>query len=119
MGQTIHHDSFASDLCPCKALIRQIHHILTNGGSTEPYICEYRVTSKDPFTTITPTYIITAVGLSVSSLKIRHSVINLDLVSVHSLRAGGGHVSEAAQGKLHHHQENGRVVQPNVYHVHS
>ena len=38
MGQTIHHNSFASNICPCKALSRYIHHILSNGGDTEPYI---------------------------------------------------------------------------------
>ena len=29
------------------------------------------------------------------------------------------HVSEATQGKRHHHNENGLVVQSNVYHVYS
>ena len=35
MGQTIHHESFASNLCPRKALARRIRHIFTNIGSTE------------------------------------------------------------------------------------
>ena len=119
MGQTIHQESFASDLCPCKVLARRIHHILTNRGSTESYICKYRVTSKDHFATFTPTYLITTILLSVSALKLRHAGINLDLVGIQSLRAGGGHASEAARGKRHHHHENGPVVQPNVSHVHS
>ena len=34
MWQHIHHKSFASNICTCKALERQILHILTNGGST-------------------------------------------------------------------------------------
>ena len=38
MRQTIHHDSFASELCPCKALARWIRYILNNGGSIELYI---------------------------------------------------------------------------------
>ena len=89
MGQTIHHKSFASVLCPYKYLARQIHHILTSGGSTESYIYEYRVTSKDPFAMVTPTYLINTIQFYVSAIKLHHSSINTDLVGVHSLRAGG------------------------------
>ena len=90
MVQTIHHDSFASNLFPCKALARRIHHILANGGSTESYICEYRVISMDPFAMVTPTDVITNTRFSVYALKLHHSGINPELVGVHSLRAGGG-----------------------------
>ena len=90
MGQTIHHESFASDLYPCKDLARQIHHILTNGSSIESYICKYRVTNKDIFDTIMSTDLITDIRLSISSLKIHHAGINPNLVGVHSLRAGEG-----------------------------
>ena len=34
MVQTIHHESIASERCPCKALSHRIHHIITNGSST-------------------------------------------------------------------------------------
>ena len=67
----------------------------------------------------TPTYLITPIRFYVSALKINHAGINLDLVGIQSLRAGGGHASEAAWGKRHEHDENGPVVQPNVSHVHS
>ena len=90
MGQTIPHKSFATDLCPCKALAHQINHILTNGGSTEFFICKYRLISKDPFATATPTDLITAIRFSDSALKLHHAGINPDLVGVHSLGAGGG-----------------------------
>ena len=119
MGKTIHHESFGSNLYHRKALARRIHHILTNGGGTESYICEYMITSKDNFATVTPTDLITAIRLSVYTLKIHHTGINLDLVGFHSLRAGGGHVSEAARGKRHHHHENGPVVQPKISRVYS
>ena len=89
MGQTIHHRSFASVLCPYKYLARQIHHILTSGGSTESYIYEYRVTSKDPFAMVTPTYLINTIQFSVSALKLHHAGITPDLVGVRYLRAGG------------------------------
>ena len=87
MGQTIHHDSFASDLCTYKSLARWIHHILANGGSTESYICNYMVTSKNPFYTATSIDIITSILFSVSALKLHHAGINPDLVGVNSLRA--------------------------------
>ena len=89
MVQIIHHKSFSSDLCPCKALARRIRHILANGGSTESYIYEYRVTSKDHFSTVTPTDLITSILFSMSALKLYHAGINPDLVGFHSLRARG------------------------------
>ena len=90
MLQTKNHEYFASDLCPYKALARRIHHILTNGDSTELYICKYREKIKDFFATVTLTDIITAILLSVSALKLRHAGIDPDLVYVHSLRSGRG-----------------------------
>ena len=111
MVQTIHHKSFSSDLYPCKALARQIRHILTNSGSTESYICEYRVTRKYPFAKFTPTDLITTIRLSVLALKIHHNGINPYLVGVLSLRSGGWwwvYVSEAAWGKQNHHHEDSR-----------
>ena len=119
MGQKIQHKSFTSDLCPCKNLARRIHHILTNVGSTESYICKYRVTSKDTFATVTPKDLITNIQFSVSDLKLHHVSINPDLFGVHYLISRGGHVSESAWVKQHHHYENGIVVQPNGSHVHS
>ena len=68
---------------------RRIHHILTNGGSTESYICEYKVTTNDPFAMFMPTDLITIIRFYVSALKLHHSDINPDLVGVHSLRARG------------------------------
>jgi|AntRauTorckE5430_2_1112549.scaffolds.fasta_scaffold15918_3 hypothetical protein len=49
MGQTIHHDTFDSELSPVKALARRVHHILSNGGSAENYICEYINEKDDTF----------------------------------------------------------------------
>ena len=90
MVQTIHHESFTYIFCPCKAPERWIHHIFTKSGSTESYICEYRVTSKDSFAKFTTTDLISAIQLSVSALKLHHAGINPDLVGVHYLRSGEG-----------------------------
>ena len=87
MVKTIHNESFDSRLCTCKALARRIHHILTNGGSTESYICKYSVTSKYTFATVMKTDIIIAIRFSVSAFKLHHAGINPDLVGVNSLRA--------------------------------
>ena len=60
MGQAIHHEYFASHLCPCMDLSRWIHHILINRGSIASHISKCRVTGKDPFSTVIPTYLITS-----------------------------------------------------------
>ena len=73
MGQTIHPNLFASNICPYKAPACRIHHILTNSGSKESYICEYRVTCRDPFATVTPADLIIAIRFSVSALKLLQS----------------------------------------------
>ena len=85
MGKTIHCESFDSNLCPCKDLSYQIHHILTYSGSTELYICKYRATDKFTFATVNPTDLITTILFYVSILKLHHSGIKLDLVRVHSI----------------------------------
>ena len=38
MGQTIHHERNHLTTCPVQACARRIHHILSNGGSTDNYI---------------------------------------------------------------------------------
>ena len=48
------------------------------------------VTSKDKFSTFTPTDLINANWFSVIALKINHAGINPDLVGVHYLRSGEG-----------------------------
>ena len=87
MGQTIHHDTFDSDLSPVKSLARRIYHILQNGGNDNTYICEYW--TPQGFTAVTPTDLITAIRLSVIVLGLDKAGINPDLIGVHSLRAGG------------------------------
>ena len=85
ISQTIHHDYFASDLYPCKTLARWIHKILRNSVDTESYICEYILTDKTPFATVTPTVLITSIRLSLATLKIHQTRINPDLLGVHYL----------------------------------
>jgi hypothetical protein len=88
MGQTIHHDTFDSDLSPVKALAWRVHHILINGGSNDSYICEY-ITENEKFTDVKPDDLIKSIRLSITTLNLDMAGINPDLVGVHSLRAGG------------------------------
>ena len=87
MGQTIHHESFASDLSPVTSLSRRVHHILAAGGTEKSFICEYW--DGLTFQTLTPNNLITSIQLSIVLLSLDKAGINPYLVGVHSLRAGG------------------------------
>ena len=89
MGETIHHESFDSALCPVKALARRIHHILNNGGGGPSYICEYKDPQAPTLQTVTPKHMITAIRAAVVDLEMHKAGIDPSLVGDHSLRAGG------------------------------
>ena len=40
MGQTIHHGAVNKDYCPIKALARILHHLLSNGPTDDPLLCD-------------------------------------------------------------------------------
>ena len=87
MGETIHQEAVQIGCNPVAALAHRVHHILTNGGTTESLLCEYYV-DGNPFN-ITSKVIITAVREAASLLKLKDQAIDPDLVGAHSLRAGG------------------------------
>lgn len=90
-GQCIHHQCTGLPTSPIKSLARRVHHILSNGGSSESYLCElYNNCNGEP----------TLIGQSTinSSIKAACRKMGLfepgygytkKLVSSHSLRAGG------------------------------
>ena len=102
MGQTIHHESFASDLSPVASLARRVHHILEAGGTKKSFICEYW--DSMTFQTVTPNDLITSIRLSIVLLGLDKTEINPDLVGVHSLQAGG-----AMALKLHGESDTTRM----------
>ena len=88
MGETIHQEKVKdSPLCPVKALAHRVHHILSNGGTTNMLLCTY-FDSGDEYTIRAPD-IVAAVRKATLILKLQDFAIDPDLVGSHSLRAGG------------------------------
>ena len=46
MGQTIHHKSFHTNMCPIYALVRRVHHSMSNGGTPDTIISSYAAGDK-------------------------------------------------------------------------
>jgi hypothetical protein len=91
MGQTIHHSAITDKTnCPIGALARRVHHILSNGGTKDNYICDVKQKSNtNEWYQITANDMRTKIRQAVIALKLHLAGIDPDLVGVHSLRAGG------------------------------
>ena len=89
MGQVIHQQATgnASD-CPVQAVARRVHHILSNGGSSNNCICDYRAT-KTEWRDVQPAQIRAALNNAVIALDLKSSGMDITLISLHSFRAGG------------------------------
>ena len=97
MGQTIHHETFPSKFSPIRSLACQVHDVIAHGGTIDSFICEYWTGTM--FQTITPQDLIIQVRLSIVLLDLDKAGINLDLMGIHSLRAGGA-MALKLHGKL-------------------
>ena len=87
MGETIHQRAIDKDACPIKALALRVHHILTNGGTTDSLLCEFyeddktgHISSKD---------MIVLLRAAAKTLQLQKQAIDPDLIGAHSLRSGG------------------------------
>ena len=89
MGQTIHHYATKQNHCPIKAIANRIHHILSNGGSAENYICDTWDTTSNQWIQITAQHMMKGIRNAAKSLQMHKQGIDIDLIGVHSLRAGG------------------------------
>ena len=89
MGQTIHHFATGTQHCPIKALAKRVHHILSNGGTTNNYICDVFSTETKSWHQITPANMMTTIRNAVTNLNLKETGLDPDLIGVHSLRAGG------------------------------
>ena len=119
MSQTIHHESFAYNLFHYKDLVCLIHHILSNGGGTESYICKYRLIEKYMFfqSHTNRSYHCHPV-LCHQTKTTPHR--NKTRPSRYSLSTSGRiHFPKDPRWKQHHNDENGTVVQIKVSHVYS
>lgn len=90
LGQTIHHVANKLPTCPVKACANRIHHILSNGGSTDNYICDVKTNPKSStWIQITSQDMLWAICQAVRNLDLHKGGLDPDLIGVHSLHAGG------------------------------
>lgn len=87
-GQTIHQYSTGHDICPVRALAERVNHIYSHGGNNNALLCEY-YDSRNNKQNITSNIINTTIRVAVTNLGLDKMGITTDLVSTHSLRAGG------------------------------
>jgi hypothetical protein len=89
MGETISHETVQGHKHgPVTAVARRIHHILSNGGSTNNLLSDY-ITEDGQWSTVTSKDMLTAVRKGAINLHLDSNGIDPDMVGVHSLRAGG------------------------------
>ena len=89
MGQCIHHEALKNvTVGPTQALARRVHHILSNGGSGETLLCEFKLKSGD-WDCIESSDIVHHVRVMARILGLDKQGIDTDLIGAHSLRAGG------------------------------
>jgi len=89
-GQTIHQECTGNNNSPVKALARQVHHILSNGGSAHTGIYTYYTRPNRPGQ-ITQHAINKAIKQAAKGIGLLSTNIGYEEadVSSHSLRAGG------------------------------
>jgi hypothetical protein len=89
MGQVIHQQATgdARD-CPVQAVARRVHHILSNGGSSNNCICDYRAADTE-WQDVQPAQLRAALHQAVNLLDLKSNGIDTSLISLHSFRAGG------------------------------
>ena len=87
MGETIHQMAISGPNCPVAALAKQVHHILSNGGTDDTLLCAYH--QDDEWHTVHSSHIVHAVRTATKILCLDKQGIDPDLVGAHSLRAGG------------------------------
>ena len=83
----IHQEASGLSTCPIRALAYRVHHILSNGGNDNDYICAY-YTKKRKYH-VTATMVNKTLKTAVTALHLEQNGITTDMVSSHSLRAGG------------------------------
>jgi hypothetical protein len=83
MGETVHQKSNGTDTCPVKALAHLVHHILSNNGTEERLLCDYK--SDDSWSSIMSSDIIACVRNAAKLLQLQKQGIDPDLIGAHSL----------------------------------
>ncbi|MEM7495147.1 MAG: hypothetical protein AAF471_03230 [Myxococcota bacterium] len=97
-GQIVGQDATHRTVCPIKALARRVKDIVGHGGAPHTILGTYWG-KGNTWRTIRPPDINDAIKQAVVTLNLEHRGITPDLVSSHSLRAGGAmalHLSGAS-----------------------
>jgi hypothetical protein len=87
MGETVHQKANGTEACPVKALAYLVHHILSNDGTEDRLLCDYK--TDDSWHSIMSSDIIACVRTAAKLLQLQRQGIDPDLIGAHSLRAGG------------------------------
>ena len=88
-GDPIHHEAIPNcEQCPIRALARQVHHILSHGGTASSLICTYYDDDGEE-RSIASRHIVHAIRDATRQLNLAERAINPNMVGSHSLRAGG------------------------------
>ena len=89
MGETISHETVKNETHgPVTAAARRVHHILSNGGTEKNLLSDY-MDENGTWHTITASQMRAGVRECVKDLDLHKNGIDVDLIGVHSLRAGG------------------------------
>jgi hypothetical protein len=86
-NQSVHHEAKQGKKCPVKALIRRLHHILSNTSTGHTIISTYFAQTAGKV--LRATDINSAIKAAVIQLGLQQYGFHPDQISSHSLRAGG------------------------------
>ncbi len=89
-NDTIHHQAFHDQGCLGRALITQIHHILTNGGNSNTIISAYA--TNEGLKVLTGDDMVHGIREAVKALGLQRQGYQQYMVGSHSLRSGGAMV---------------------------
>ena len=88
-GQCIHQDCTGSRNSPIKSLARRVHHIISNGGTPNTNIYNYKTHTGQPWKYISATQINTTLKDAGEAIGLYKLGYTRNDISSHSLRAGG------------------------------
>jgi len=89
-GAVIHHEATPSPICPVKAIIRRVKHITAHATHTPSTIIGTHFSTKHPSGyTVNSRQITSTLRKAAKALHLDRQGIPAELISSHSLRAGG------------------------------
>ena len=84
MGQTIHQEATGLLECPIKALTYRVHHIYSNGGDNDTFLCDVFDSNSQTWSSITSQDMIKMLRSAANDLNLGDQAIDPDLIGAHS-----------------------------------